>query len=122
MADETKTPGAELTKFVRGDGWTNLVSGLGTIEHPWFNDATETLEADGRSTSVRWVAIRGGIEDWAIYHSLNANLCPFPNLDNPCHLEATADQIANHGAKMHRDEIIRQWVPCDDEAFGWYRH
>lgn len=100
---------------------TIFASGEGLIEHPWFNDATVTLEPDGRSTRVRWVAVRGGIHDWAIYHSLDANFVSAPYLDDPCHLEVDDARIARHGAKVHSERTIRAWVPCTDEALGWYR-
>ena len=106
---------------------TIFASGIGSIEHPWFNDAKPvseggTLEPDGRSTKVKWIAIRGGIHDWAIYHSLDANFIPANFLDSPAHLEVSKERIANYGAKLHKEEDIKRFVPCDDEAFKMYRH
>lgn len=100
---------------------STFAAGYGFIEHPWFNDATVTLEPDGRSTQVRWVAVRGGIHDWAIYHSLDANFVAAPYLDDPCHLDVDDERIARGGAKLHSERLIRAWVPCTDEAFRWYR-
>jgi hypothetical protein len=54
---------------------TIFARGLGFIEHPWFNNAKKYLEKDGKSIMVKWIAIRGGIHDWAIYHSMDANIC-----------------------------------------------
>ena len=106
---------------------TIFASGVDMIEHPWFNDATQvcdggTLEPDGRSTKVKWVAIRGGYHDWAIYHSLDANFIMERYLDDPIHLEVSHERIAQHGAKLHKEEDIKRFVPCEDEAFKMYRY
>lgn len=101
---------------------TIFASGIGLIEHPWFNQAKKVLEEDGRSTKVKWVAIRGGIHDWAIYHSMDANICREDYFDCDCHLEASEGTVARCGAKVHKEETIKSLVPCDDEAFGMYRH
>jgi len=106
---------------------TIFASGIGLIEHPWFNDAKPvseggTLEPDGKSTKVKWVAIRGGIYDWAIYHSMDANFIIENYLDDPLHLEVSEERIARAGAKLHIEEKIKEFVPCDDEAFKMYRH
>jgi hypothetical protein len=93
-----------------------------TVEHPWFNDAKHNLEPDGVSVKVKYVVLRGGIADWKIYHSLDANLEPSAYLDGTTHLEASFDQVLRHGASLHREDIIRRIVPCTDEAFEMYRH
>jgi len=55
---------------------------------------------------LRWVAVRGGIEDWAIYyHSTNHGY----------------DYITDFGDKIYDEKIIRKLVPCTDEAWGMYR-
>lgn len=104
-----------------------FASGIGYIEHPWFNNARPvseggTLEPDGRSTKVKWVAVRGFIHDWAIYHSMDANITQADYFDNPEHLDASLDRIVRVGAKLHKDEDIKRFVPCDDEAFKMYRY
>jgi hypothetical protein len=106
---------------------TILASGIGLIEHPWFNNATlvsegGTLEDDRSSTKVKWVAIRGGYYDWAIYHSMDANISQADNFNNPEHLGASNELIARAGAKLHREEDIKKFVPCDEEAFKMYRY
>lgn len=101
---------------------TIFASGIGLIEHPWFNDAKISLEEDGRSTKVKWVATRGFIHDWAIYHSLDANLEQSRNLDGVNHLQSTNEQIARAGAKLRDENKIKEFVPCDDEAFKMYRY
>lgn len=53
-----------------------------------------------------WSAVRGGIADWAIY---------------VVQREANKDYIAQHGDKVHDDNVIRSLVYCTDEAFQSYR-
>ena len=106
---------------------TIFASGIGLIEHPWFNNArpvTEggTLEKDERSTKVKWVAIRGYIEDWAIYHSMDANIVQADYFDDPVHLEADNQKIADYGAKLSKLEDIKKFVNPDDEALKMYRY
>ena len=55
---------------------------------------------------VRWVAKRGGIHDWAIYYHLSSN---------------SDEYVASHGDKMFTEAVIRELVPCDDEAYKMYR-
>jgi len=56
---------------------------------------------------LRWIAIRGGYYDWAIY-------CHFSNRD--------INWIARQGDKVTMENNIRKLVPCDDEAFKLYRY
>ena len=105
---------------------TVFAKGEGLIEHPWFNNATQVkkggaLEPDGRSTKVKWVAIRGYIHDWAIYHSMDANLTQADYFDSQDHLQVSDKRIVDYGAKLRREEFIRKFVPCTDKAFGMYR-
>ena len=97
------------------------------IEHSWFNDAKKiteggNLEEDGRSVRVKFVVYRGGIADWCIYHSLDANLTDSDNLESPDHLEASFDLVARVGSKLHQEEQIKSIVDCDEETFEKYRH
>jgi len=56
---------------------------------------------------LRWVAVRGGIWDWAIYiHWADKSIT----------------WIKNHGDKVIGEANIRKLVPCDDEAFKMYRY
>jgi hypothetical protein len=87
-----------------------------------INVFTTNLQPDGHHVLVNWVAIRGGIHDWAIYHSLDANLEPADCLGGFTHLEATDEQIARSGAKLYREYEIRAFVECDDESFKMYRY
>jgi hypothetical protein len=72
-----------------------------------------TIFADGVNNDhvgyrdFRWIAIRGGIADWAIYYDRTTN---------------NMDWVRNYGAKMLNPEKIRELVPCEDEAFEMYRY
>jgi len=56
---------------------------------------------------LRWVAVRGGIWDWAIY----------------CHWsERSEDWIRARGDKVTGESNIKKLVPCNDEAFQMYRY
>ena len=103
-----------------------FASGITTIEHPWFNHAKPvseggSLEPDGRSTKVKWAAIRGYIHDWAIYHSLDANFVEENYLDGTSHLKISFHHIVDHGAKMRNEEQVKELVNATDEAMRLYR-
>lgn len=56
---------------------------------------------------LRWVAVRGGYQDWKIY----------------CHyIEKSKEEVASNGDKVCDKETIRKLVPCTDEAFEMYRY
>lgn len=55
---------------------------------------------------VRWLAKKGGSNDWAIYYHLE---------------EKSLDFIENSGDKCFTSEVIRELVPCDDNALKAYR-
>lgn len=101
--------------------------GISKIEHPYFNDAKPvseggTLEPDGKSTKVKWVAVRGSIHDWAIFHSMGASIVTADFFDDPIHLKANNERIASTGAKLCKESDIRRLIPCDDEAFQMYNY
>lgn len=57
--------------------------------------------------NLRWVAVKGYANDWAIY----------------CHWDHhSSDWIRKHGDKVHAEENIKRCVPCTDEVFNLYRH
>ncbi len=56
---------------------------------------------------LKWVAVRGGIWDWAIY----------------CHwADKSWRWIKDSGDKVRFGNHIKKLVPCDDEAFKMYRY
>jgi len=56
---------------------------------------------------LRWVAVCGGANDWAIYIYW---------------AEADEEYIRQQGDKVINKENIKKLVPCDDEAFKRYRY
>ncbi len=107
---------------------TIFLKGTGLVIHPWFNNEPENLVDEngepnkkGKYVKVKWVAIRGGIHDWAIYHSLDANLESSDYLGGFFHLISSYEDIAKYGAKLRKEEEIKKFIPCDEEAFGMYR-
>lgn len=97
-----------------------FANGEGLIIHPWYNNAKNNL-VDGRYVKIKWVAVRGEIHDWVIYHSLDANLESSNYLDGFKHLEASNEQIARLGSKLFDKFKIREFVPCDEEVMDMYR-
>ena len=55
---------------------------------------------------VRWVAVRGDIHDWTIYYH---------------HAHHSEQFVCRSGDKCFTTEVIKELVPCDEEAFGMYR-
>ena len=56
---------------------------------------------------LRWVAVRGGIWDWAIYIYW---------------AERSEQHIKDYGDKVTGEANIKKLVSCDDEAFKMYRY
>jgi hypothetical protein len=70
-------------------------------------DTPEGLYMAGTGKLLLWVAVRGGIHDWAIY----------------CHSVPTdIEETMNAGDKVTFKGNICRLVPCDDEAFAMYRY
>jgi len=55
---------------------------------------------------LTWVAVKGGIDDWAIY----------------THLWQDLEEVARSGDKVTFEGNIRSLVPCTDEVFALYRY
>ena len=73
---------------------------------------------------MRWVAVRGGIHDWAIY-------CQNPHYIDSQEPEVLAvgyggvwdwQKIAEVGDKVTGEKNIRRLVECNDEAFKMYNY
>lgn len=94
---------------------TIFATGVNEIPHPWYGQSPEYP----KTVMVKWVATRGGIHDWAIYHSFHTNLTM---IMFPDHVHAPDQMIKDHGEKLHDEELIKRFVPCDAEAFEMYRH
>lgn len=119
----------KLTKEMLEKAKPNSIvfSGIGLIEHPWFNNATQkekggNLEKDSVSVTVKFVIYRGGIVDWCIYHSLDANLEKSDFLNGNNHLLYDFETIKNVGAKLYSEKQIKGLVSCDIELLSLYRY
>lgn len=62
-----------------------------------------------KEMQVRWVAVRGGIADWAIYYKLVSE-------------DWSESMIRDQGDKMRNPKSIAKCVPHDEEAFRMYRY
>ena len=70
-------------------------------------DSPEGINMTNSGKTLRWVAVRGGIHDWAIY----------------CHwADKDFDWIRRRGDKVYSASAIRKLCPCNDEAFRRYRY
>lgn len=79
---------------------TIFATGLTTDDEKGIN-----MSRSGKA--LRWVAVRGGIWDWAIYtHFADKN----------------EEWIKSRGDKVTFEKHIKKLVPCDDEAFKMYRY
>ena len=73
----------------------------------YATDGPGGLNMSRSGKKLRWVAVRGGIWDWAIY----------------CHwADKSEEWIRDQGDKVILEEHIKKLVPCDDEAFALYRY
>lgn len=70
-------------------------------------DKPGDLHLAGTGKVLRWVAVRGGFPDWAIYAYFDTESIYY---------------VARHGDKVQSEEHIRRLVPCMDEAYRSYRH
>ena len=70
-------------------------------------DSPEGINMDNTGQELRWVAVRGGIHDWAIYCDL---------------IYRSGMDVKNMGNKVTIEANIKKLVPCDDEAFKMYRY
>lgn len=78
----------------------------------WFATGLTTDDPKGINMNrsgkqLKWVAVRGGIWDWAIYIHW---------------AESSIGYVASNGDKVTFESHIKKLVPCDDEAFKMYRY
>ena len=73
---------------------------------------------------VPWVAVRGGIHDWAIYcqnpHYVESEDIPTIMLGMGGRWDN--DKITRLGDKIFTEKNIRKLVPCTKKAFEMYRY
>lgn len=75
-------------------------------------DCPSGVNMANTNKKIKWVAIRGTINDWAIY---------IVYINNPYSPQPTFEAVAQYGDKIHNRKIIKQLVPCTDEALKMYR-
>jgi len=75
---------------------------------------------DGSLFWEKWVATRGQIHDWAIYHIIK-QIDKYYSLDDFDN-EWPIERVASYGDKVYGDSTIKELVPCDEEAFKLYRY
>lgn len=62
--------------------------------------------ATGSGRQLRWIAVRGGAPDWAVY----------------CYwAESDWDFVRSSGDKIKRRDVIERLVPCTADALERYR-
>ena len=70
-------------------------------------DDSQGINMSNSGQPLRWVAVRGGIWDWAIYIDF---------------AEKSIAQIRDMGNKVTDEKNIKKLVDCDNEAFKMYRY
>ena len=70
-------------------------------------DSPEGINIARTGQRLKWLAVRGGIWDWAIYCGT---------------AEKSFEDIRDWGDKVTGEENIKKLVECDKEAFGAYRY
>jgi hypothetical protein len=84
----------------------------GTFASGTLVDSPDQINLARTGNTVRWVAVRGGIEDWCIY------------AQNPHYGNLAWDEyrVKTEGDKITSEANIRKLVECDDEALKMYRY
>lgn len=75
-----------------------------------IEDSPKGINIGNTGKELKWVAIRGGIHDWAIY------------ADSPYESKDSFEEVAKYGNKVISKENIIKLVPCDEETFKMYRY
>ena len=76
-----------------------------------FIDGIDGFNIQGTENVVKWVAVKGDVEDWSIYYQ-------------PPYLGQLAwdfNQVAQQGDKLHHPVWIGKLVPCDNKMRQLYR-
>ena len=69
-------------------------------------DTPEGINLDNTGRKLRWLAKKGGGNDWKIYVAVDGF---------PIHI------IVQHGMKVTDENTIKKLVPCDEEVYKLYR-
>lgn len=89
-----------------------------------FIDNPEGCNMANTGKEVRWVAVRGDIEDWCIYSQNPYYIDDFSPKVMAIGYSGIWDwqKIADEGDKISSENNIKKLVPCDEEAFKMYRY
>ena len=71
-------------------------------------DGPEGINIDGSGKMLKYVAVKGWANDWAVYVHLSE--------------EHDYQFVRSYGNKVIGSENIRRAVPCTDEVLGRYRY
>lgn len=70
-------------------------------------DSNEGITIFGSGKQLRWVAVKGMIDDWSIY----------------VHFSQYNDEfVKNYGMKVIQEENIKKLIECDEYSFKAYRY
>lgn len=77
-----------------------------------FIDGTDGFNIQGTENVVKWVAVKGDVEDWSIYYQ------------NPSDgfLASDFEEVALTGDKLHHPLWVMSLVPATPEMMQLYRH
>ena len=70
-------------------------------------DNSSGINMSNSGRTLKWVACRGGIHDWAIYVGTDSQ---------------SDEDIQDYGDKVTSEYNIKKLVPCDNDAFQMYRY
>lgn len=96
----------------------------GIFDNGFFIDDSHDVNMAGTGKVVPWVAVRGDIDDWAIYsqnphyvHSTDPDVIAIYGFG-----DWPLSRIADYGDKIHNMDSVMKLVPFDEEAGKKYRH
>ncbi len=101
-----------------------FLKGVGMIKHPYFggNVTIYTANKNTGLATMKWVASKGSGNDWAIFHSIDANIEKAPMLDGDSHMKASWEMVLRGGAKIHDMAVVKHLVQAEEEVYKQYRH
>lgn len=69
-------------------------------------DNATGISIDNSDKILRWVAVKGGAQDWAIYVA---------------HYKTSPEMTAKYGTKIHNMDNVSKLLPCTSEVLELYR-
>ena len=96
---------------------TSLLDNVGAgsiIAYGMFRDSKDGCNMNETRRMLPWVAVRGKVNDWAIYYQ------PAHKLIN--NIYWSNKKIASHGKKIILKRNVEKLVEIEDEVWGRYRY